>query len=523
MDLFNSGKFGSRVRELMSQHRVPGLAIAVVQGDETDSRGYGHACLETSRPCTVDTLFDIASCSKSLTAASVGLLVEDDEGHPSMRYDATMSSLLPEDFIMSSAEHTSGVTVEDVLSHRTGMAKHDHSYMSPRAASPDDAKSVTRNLRNLPVAAPLRSRYLYCDMMYTVATYLVEVHAKQKFSDFLEQRFFAPLNMASTHLQPSRARANGLGDRIATGYQWDQRTSTYRALAAVDRPEAQGAGSLMTSANDFVRWVKALVRREGPVTEALYRGLVRQRSLVNPGSERLEPLTSPLVYAAGLETHYYRGYAVVGHNGVAAGFGSRFFFLPDLGFGAVIMGNAASAVSVAGTLSRELIDAVLDVPEKERVSRVSFGKAISAVKGRGDVRSEAQSHDQVDDIFYDSEIGEHRAELGDNKLTAVQVKEPQTMALGAYVGRYSNPGYHSLAVQIKDGKLFVDATDRSTGFTLMFEHSSGQTRYMAHISDIFDGSDNLVRAEFVFVDGRAVRMGLEFEEVLEDLIWFELE
>jgi CubicO group peptidase (beta-lactamase class C family) len=122
MDHFASDAFSSRVLELMQQHHVPGVSIAVVQGDECVAKGYGYAHLDTSEPCTEDTLFDVASSSKSLTAAAVGFLVADNDKYPEVQYDATMSSLLPEDFVMSGVGYTEGVTVDDVLSHRTGMA-----------------------------------------------------------------------------------------------------------------------------------------------------------------------------------------------------------------------------------------------------------------------------------------------------------------------------------------------------------------------------------------------------------------
>jgi CubicO group peptidase (beta-lactamase class C family) len=121
MDLFRSPKFPFHVEELLKQHHVPGLAIAIVQNETIASAGYGKASLDPPRPCTADTLFDIASASKSLTAGSVGLLVNDDEKYPEVQYQATMSSLLPDDFVMSREEYTKGVTVEDILSHRTGM------------------------------------------------------------------------------------------------------------------------------------------------------------------------------------------------------------------------------------------------------------------------------------------------------------------------------------------------------------------------------------------------------------------
>lgn len=122
MDLLNSSHFTTLVGDLLRQNHVPGLSIAVVHNDEVASNGFGLADLETLTPCTGDTLFDIASSAKSLTAASVALLV-DDKAHPEVQYDALMSRLLPEDFVMQDKSYTDGVTVEDVLSHRTGMAR----------------------------------------------------------------------------------------------------------------------------------------------------------------------------------------------------------------------------------------------------------------------------------------------------------------------------------------------------------------------------------------------------------------
>lgn len=122
MDLFHSPSFPHHVEELMKLHHVPGLAIAIVQNQTVSSAGYGNASIDPPKPCTADTLFDIASASKSLTAASVGLLVNDDEKYHDVQYDTAMSSLLPDDFVMSGEGYTEGVTVEDILSHRSGMA-----------------------------------------------------------------------------------------------------------------------------------------------------------------------------------------------------------------------------------------------------------------------------------------------------------------------------------------------------------------------------------------------------------------
>lgn len=370
--------------------------------------------------------------------------------------------------------------------------------MGPRAAQPDDARSVTRNLRNLPAAAPLRAKHIYCNMMYTVATHLIEAKTQQPFSAFLEQRLFQPLRMTSSSLQPARARERGLGDRIASGHRWDKATSTHEAFPPPDCPEGQGAGSVVTSANDFIRWVGALLRREAPISEEVYRGLVRLRSFPDPDARGLEPLTSPDLYAAGLEVHYYRGHAVVGHDGAIPGFRSKFFFLPGSGFGAVVLGNAEGAGAAAATLCRALVDAAIGVPEADRPA-----------KGKGTEKKEKNNTD--------------KAKEGEPSKLEPE-RPPQVTPLSAYVGSYWNPGYRSFAVQVKDDKLFIDGTDRSMGFTLVFDHVADQTKYGARFKDEHEEEEeDPLDAEFVFENGKAVKMGLRLEDAIKELIWFERE
>lgn len=120
--MLDNDSFYSHVEELMQKHHVPGLSIAITNNDQVSSKGFGSASLEPAVQCTPETLFDVASCAKSMTAASIALLVEDNEKYPDIHYDTIMSTLLPEDFVMSDPSFTESVTVEDLLSHRTGMA-----------------------------------------------------------------------------------------------------------------------------------------------------------------------------------------------------------------------------------------------------------------------------------------------------------------------------------------------------------------------------------------------------------------
>jgi len=122
MDLLNTSAFRQHVEALMETYHLPGLSISICQNDTITSAGFGVSSRKSQKAATTDTLYDIASSSKSLTAASVALLVEDNENFPEVQWTTPMHELLPDDFVMPTPELTKRTTVEDVLSHRTGMA-----------------------------------------------------------------------------------------------------------------------------------------------------------------------------------------------------------------------------------------------------------------------------------------------------------------------------------------------------------------------------------------------------------------
>lgn len=125
-----------------------------------------------------------------------------------------MSRLLRDDFVPAGLQYTENVTIEDILSHRSGMPGHDESYLGTNTATPDTPKSVTRNLRNL----PLRSEYQYCNMMYTVASYMVEVLSGEQFAEFLQSRIWDPLQMSNTYHDISGIQARNATALLAHGY-----------------------------------------------------------------------------------------------------------------------------------------------------------------------------------------------------------------------------------------------------------------------------------------------------------------
>jgi hypothetical protein len=338
---------------------------------------------------------------------------------------------------------------------------------------------------------------MYCNLMYTVATYLVERMSSMSFSGFLHKRIFAPLHLDSTHLLPSETIGAGLEDRMAKAYNWHEDQKKFVAVDYQETPEAVGAGSIFTSVNDYIKWVKALMDQEPPISADVYKGLTKPRTIQDPepDAEEEEPLTSPILYATGLETFHYRGHKIVVHNGLISGFASCHFFLPGLKFGGVILGNSSSAGSVITTLFQELIDEAINMPASERPDWNA--RQHSAIE-----RSEKKALEEAaskEDI----------------------PPQPFDALLSTYIGKYLNAGYHEMVVEERSGQLFIDAMDRSFRCTLTLKHISGGTTFRATLVDGFEGEEEKLDAEFQFEDGNVAQMGLKLEPVMDDMIWFK--
>lgn len=488
----------SRISELMKKWHVPGLSIAIINDHEITARGFGEASLDPPKLCDENTLFDIASCSKSLTAAAVAILVED-ANYPNIKWDSKMCNLLPEDFVMSEESYTKDITIEDILSHRTGLPSHDQSYLGLHAKHPDTPKSITRNLRNLPISAPIRTKFQYCNMMFTVATHLIETVTGQSFESFLHEHFFKPLEMSFTNLQPPAAIAAGLESRLATPYRWVSESDSYRPVPLQHMPEAQGAGQIITSVVDYAKYVRAMMHQELPITKDIYNGVTRPRIIDNPetGDEELDPWTSHQMYAAGWEVRWYRGEKIVQHDGGIPGFGSVHFFMPGRKVGGVIIGNSDEAGTVADVISKELIDEVLDVPRK----------------GRTDWEKRA--------VEAERKFEEEKESVQEQLCPGLKELRPLEREMEDYVGRYWNVGYHEMAVEIREGKLFVDASDRSMGFYLRLEHVCDQTKFIGHLEDCYDGTKEEVPVQFKIEYGKVVSFGMKDEATYDEYVWYE--
>src|SRR5690606_6285841 len=171
----------------MKEWEVPGLAIAVVKDDSVIfERGYGVRELGAQDAIDENTLFAIASTTKAMTAAALGMLVDDGR----IEWDDRASEHLP-GFRLSVPYISQEITVRDLLTHKVGLSRSDNLWI----AAPFDRQEVLRRAQFLQPVSGFRENYGYHNVMYIAAGEVVTAASGMSWDDFLARRLFEPLGM----------------------------------------------------------------------------------------------------------------------------------------------------------------------------------------------------------------------------------------------------------------------------------------------------------------------------------------
>ncbi|KAJ6511836.1 beta-lactamase/transpeptidase-like protein [Mycena vulgaris] len=370
-------KIDAYIASQLTQWNSSGLAVAVVRKDESVAGGwniefgsYGKAQVDGA-PITPDTVFAIASDSKLFLAMGVGLLIKNqslaEERGKKLRWDTKIAALLPEWGLMDE-EMQRGVTIQDMLSHRTGMPRHDYSGY-PRAGGVSEMISTLRFLRP---STALREQYQYNNLMYETLSHLQPTLLNQPFEAYIAEHIFAPLGMAASTYSVAEAEARGT---LAHGFHWSMkdalagRNGTLSATVPYfQRPGEEriwaGAAGILSSARDLSVWVAMLLNSgRHPTTNAtiIPADVVEHVALgVSVSLKKAEyPETSPKVYGCGQNRFSYRGHEIVEHGGSNPGFKTIISRLPHENIGIVVLSNDDNGVRVMEPVKFRILDALL--------------------------------------------------------------------------------------------------------------------------------------------------------------------
>ena len=233
----------SYIEQAVREWEIPGLAIAVVQDDRVVyARGFGERRLGSGAPVDEHTLFAIASTTKAMTVAGLGMLVSEDV----LDWDDPVTRYLPE-FQLEDPFVTRHVTIRDLLTHRTGVSRSDNVWI----AAPFDRAEIVRRARYLPQSSEFRGGYGYNNIMYMVAGEVLAAAAGVPWATFIETRLFEPLGMERS---TPRSAVVARRDNVSGSHV----LSDGRVIAIDHRDyDALGpAGSVFSSAWEMAQWLR---------------------------------------------------------------------------------------------------------------------------------------------------------------------------------------------------------------------------------------------------------------------------
>ncbi len=188
----DSAAVDATVHEALKAWGVPGVAVAVVRDDRVVYlKGHGLCALGSDRPVTPDTVFPLASCSKSFTTTVLAMLV--DEG--TIRWDDPVQKHLPW-FHLADPLADREVTIRDLVTHRTGLRGHDLLWYR----SPFKPEELVRRAGLLPLDKPFRTAFQYQSTMFTAAGLVAEAATHAPWADLVRKRIFDPLAMTGSSL-----------------------------------------------------------------------------------------------------------------------------------------------------------------------------------------------------------------------------------------------------------------------------------------------------------------------------------
>jgi CubicO group peptidase (beta-lactamase class C family) len=329
------------VAAFMARTHVPGAAWGIVIDGELAHLGVaGFRDLPSKSPVTRDSVFRIASMTKSFTAMAI--LKLRDEGKLSL--DDLAERHVPElKQLRYPTTDAPRLTVRHLLSHAAGFPE-DNPW-GDQQLDASEAQFTKMLAEGIPFSNAPGVEYEYSNYGFAILGRIVTNVSGQPYRTYIAQTILRPLGMTSTTLEP----ASVPNDRLAHGYRWED--ETWKEEPPLPDGAFGAMGGMLTSVSDLSKYVGALLAawppRDGAETGPVRRASLREMqeiwrsrpSIVTRTSDGSPTLNSG-GYGYGLRVSQSCAFEqVVAHSGGLPGFGSLMQWLPDYGVGIIAFGN----------------------------------------------------------------------------------------------------------------------------------------------------------------------------------------
>ena len=415
--------FDAYMDQLLKDWNTPGIGVGIVINDKlVFAKGYGYRDYGRKLPFTPTTLCPIASNSKLFTAVAAGMLVEQGK----LTWDKPVRDAVPT-IQFYNDQLNNNVTLRDMLSHRTGVTRHDLIWFK----SPFTRKELFEKLKYLEPQQPMRETFLYNNLMFSAVGYIIELKTSKTWEKYVRENIFEPLDMnTSTYTISDMLK---LPDH---GVPYREKRDSFELYQIPYYEDTEGvapAGAIISNINELSHWLVALMNdgnyngKQVLPPNVLKATMQPAIGLPNALGEALGywELLNP-DYGMGRQTASYRGHLMTFHGGDLPGFHSQVSFLPNEKIGVIVLVIGDHAAPLYNVVSYNVYERLLGMdqtPWSERRLKIRLANKKAGT--------------------------EARAKAGGDRVPNTKPSHP----LSDYAAEYENPAYGIVKIGCKSEQL----------------------------------------------------------------------
>jgi CubicO group peptidase (beta-lactamase class C family) len=415
--------FDAYMEQTLKDWNTPGVGVGIVVNDKlVFAKGYGYRDYEKKLPFTPKTLEPIASNSKLFTAVAAGMLVEEGK----LTWDKPVRESVPT-IQFYNDQLNNNVTLRDMLSHRTGVTRHDLIWFK----STFTRKELFEKLKYLEPQEPMRETFLYNNLMFSAVGQIIELKSGKTWEQFVRERIFAPLEMNTTTYT--------IADMVKQpdyGVPFREKRDSFELYKIPYYEDTEGvapAGAIISNIDELSQWLIALMNdgkyngKQVLPASVLKATIQPAIGLPNTLGEALGywELLNP-AYGMGRETASYRGKLLTFHGGDLPGFHSQVSFLPNDKIGVIVFVISDHSAALYNIISYNVYERLLGMDQtpwsQRRLQQRLAGKKAGT---------------------------EARAKAGADRVPNTKPSH----ALAEYAAEYENPAYGILKIGLQGDQL----------------------------------------------------------------------
>ena len=346
IDELEEVKYSKEIQEVLSKFdslnnvniqksgAVGGAVVITYKGQIAMTKCYGVRKAGETSPIDENTVFRLASVSKTITGVLAGILASEN----TIALDEKVIDYLP-GFKLKVPESTNSITIGNILSHTSGLIAHAFDIMVEDKVPLDQ---IIQRLNEVEIVAPPGLVYAYQNVMFSVFDPIVATKTKKSFQTILREKVFEPFGMknASTDFESFQKNENKAcpHQKTANGFASVGLNDRYYSTAP--------AAGVNASISDMGRFLVAVSQKDSTLFSKEARKIVfkpQVESLLKRSYYHNWGQIGPKYYAIGWRIINYKDHTIAHHSGYVAGYQSEIAVCEEEEIGIAVLSNSPNS------------------------------------------------------------------------------------------------------------------------------------------------------------------------------------